>query len=101
MKGMFKGEDLHLFLRARGWATNYDKHLNANGEDVIAIKNGIAFEIEFKRIVRNSVTGAYKMSDENIVGDICICATPSGKAFIYCNEETSLTKTVRFLEMLE
>lgn len=101
MNHIINEDELHLFLRDRGFVTNFRKNINSNGEDVIAIKDGYAFKIEFKKVVKNNTTGAYKLSDDNILGDICFCSSPSGKNFVILNEKTSLTKTVRFLEMLD
>lgn len=99
--GQVKDEaSLHKFLHSKKFSTNWNKKLNENGEDIIAIKNGHSFKIEFKKVVQNKTTKAYKLQDDNINGDILICSTPSGKTFFVLSGKTSITKTVRFLEML-
>jgi Holliday junction resolvase len=99
--GQIKDEkSLHNFLKKRGFSTNYNKELNANGVDIVAMKDGHVFNIEFKKIVLNRTTKAYKLSDEKVNGDILLALSPSGHLLPVLNEKTSTTKTIRFLNML-
>ena len=90
--------NMHEYLKSKGFETNYKKHENDNGFDVIAIKDGIAFLIEHKKLQLRE-NGVYRYNDE-IKGDILILSTPNGKSFVALTDKTSLTKTARFLEML-
>ena len=94
-------KSFHKFLSSKGFVTNFKKEINANGVDVVAIKDGYSFHIEIKKIVQNKKTKAFKMSDEKIKGDILIAITPKNQAIVVINEHTSLTKTVRFLDMID
>lgn len=96
--GQIKDEiDVHLFLRGRGFETNYTKKKNKNGFDIVALKNGKDYLIEVKKIVKNSVTGMYKLSDENIKGDIIIGILPNGKITTIMNNKTNFNKTINLL----
>jgi len=93
---VFKEDDLHSFLKNKGFVTNHDKHEKENGVDVIAIKNGKSYLIEHKRLEKRE-NGTYRFSGE-IKGDICIVSTPKGNTFFLMCDETSLTKTARFID---
>jgi len=93
-------EDIHHFLKGKGFETNYNKKLNANGCDVVAIKNGEVFLIEHKKISLNDTTGAYKINGD-INGDVLLVTTPTGKTLIMAHDKISFTKTIRFIESLD
>ena len=95
---IFTESDLHVFLRSKGFTTNHKKHENENGVDVIAIKDGVSFLIEHKRAELRD-NGAYRISGD-VLGDILIISLPSGKWFTSLRQETSTTKTCRFLEIV-
>lgn len=97
--GQVKTElDLHVFLKGKGFSTNYKKSENENGTDVIALKNGVAFLIEHKTVEKRD-NGSYRYSGD-VKGDILLCSLPSGKSFFVVNEKVSFTKTARLIEEL-
>ena len=99
--GQIKDEiDVHLFLRGRGFETNYTKKKNENGIDIIALKDGKSYLIEVKKIVKNSVTGIYKLSDDNIKGEIIIGILPNGKIIPVFNAKTNFNKAIELLMSL-
>jgi Holliday junction resolvase len=91
-------KDIHSFLRKKGFATNYSKKDNENGIDIVAIKNGVAFKIELKKVVQNKTTKAYKMTDDKINGEILLCHVEGIGIVPAFSDKTSITKTVRFLK---
>jgi hypothetical protein len=91
-------ENLHSFLIQKGFSTNYSKSINENGHDIIAVKNGVGFLIEFKKLELRE-NGAYRYGGD-ILGDVAICVTESGFPIFLINEKTSLTKTSRLIDML-
>lgn len=96
--GQAKSEvDIHSILKNKGFVTNYNKKLNENGVDIVAIKEGEAYLIEVKKVFLNKTTDAFKLSDNEINGDILIAILPNGNIFPVVNEKTSFTKTIRFL----
>lgn len=96
--GQIKDEiDVHLFLRQRGFQTNHTKKKNENGFDVVALKNGKDYLIEVKKIIKNSVTGMYKLSDEKVKGDIIIGILPNGRIIPVMNGKTNFNKTISLL----
>ena len=94
-------KDFHQYLKNKGFSTNYKKEINANGYDIVAIKNGYCFHIEIKRIVENKTTKAFKFSDNSVKGDILLAIMPDKKLIPIVKESTSLTKTIRFLKALD
>jgi hypothetical protein len=90
---------LHKILKDMGFETNYNKKLNENGTDVVALKNGIIHKIEHKKVKVNKTTKAYKI-DGNINGDIVILTTPKNRSFFFLANGKSLTKICRFVDSL-
>jgi len=91
-------EDVHTFLRAKGFETNWRKSKSANGIDIIALKNGNSFLIEHK-VLDCRDTGAYRFTGE-VQGDILWCSTERGANLFIVTEGTSLTKTARLLDLI-
>lgn len=90
--------DVHRFLNSKGFETNYNKLLNTPGVDIIALKNGESYLIEHKSLTIKE-SGQYIYSGE-INGDILIVSTPEGSSFFVVNNETSMTKTARFVDII-
>lgn len=90
--------DVHAFLESKGFKTNHSKHDNEAGVDIVALKNGKSYMIEFKLLEQRD-NGVYRYSGD-IVGDILLCVTPSGIPLFIVNEKTSLTKTARLIDEL-
>ena len=96
--GQIKDEKcLHRILKKNGFETNYKKEINANGVDVVAIKNGEVFNIEVKRIVLNKTTKAFKFTDTKFKGDVVFAITPKNKLIPIFDSRVSMTKTIRLL----
>lgn len=91
--------DIHSLLQELGFTTNYNKKLNENGVDIVALKDGDSYLIEHKMVALNKTTGAYKI-EGGVVGDILMVTTPKGRSFFVVNGDTSLAKTCRFLDNL-
>lgn len=94
---LFIEDDVHCFLQSRGFQTNYRKHKNENGVDIIALKNGYSFLIEHK-IAELRENGTYRISGD-IIGDILIISTPTGQWSV--DVTRNLTKSCRFLDILD
>ena len=98
IKGIFKESDVHTYLNARGFKTNHKKHENENGYDIIALKNGESFLIEFKRLDKRDKS-QYRYTGD-VKGDILIVSTPKGVSFLVVKDGMSLTKAARFMEAI-
>jgi len=98
MSRIYTENDVHELLKVAGYHTNYAKKLFENGEDIIAVKDGIAFKIEHKRLEKRE-DGTYRFTG-GILGDICILSTPNGNPIFVLNDKTSLTKTARFIDSI-
>lgn len=93
---IYTEKDMHELLSRAGFMTNHNKHENENGTDIMAIKDGLAYNIEHKKLEKRD-NGVYRYGG-NIKGDICALSTPKGNLIFVINEETSLTKTARFID---
>lgn len=91
-------KDLRDFLASNGFAVNYNKHDNEIGSDIVAIKDGYAFFIEFKNVELREI-GTYRYSGE-VNSDILFLSLPCGSwTFWNHNNSNSLTKTCRFFSL--
>lgn len=91
-------DDLRDFISKNGFAVNHRKSKQEEGYDIVAIKDGFSFLIEHK-IASIRENGSYRIDGE-IKGDICAVSTEEGNLFFIVNEKTSLTKTARFIDMV-
>ena len=91
-------KDIHKILNLKGFETNYNKHKNENGVDIIALKDGFSYTIEHKKAELRD-NGSYRISGD-INGDILIITLPSGKWFFGLGYNLSLTKTCRLAEII-
>ena len=96
---IFSEKDVHDLLYKHGFTTNYAKHDFENGTDIVAIKEGKNFNIEFKKLEKRE-NGCYRYGG-NVSGQVLICATPKGRAFFVVTPNTSMTKTARLIDMLD
>jgi Holliday junction resolvase len=92
-------KNLRDFLKSKGFSVNDKKHDNENGYDIVAIKDGYSFLIEFKKLEKRD-NGVYRYGGE-IFGDICVCSTEKGNLIFIVNEKTSMTKTARLVDMID
>ena len=93
---VFKENDFRKLLQNKGFETNWAKHENENGCDIVAIKNGIAYFIEHKKATLRE-NGSYRLSGD-IIGDIVVVSLPNGGWFFYFSEKTNFTKTCRLAQ---
>lgn len=94
-----KSEDeLRDFLRLKGFAVNHAKHDNENGHDIVAIKDGYSFLVEFKKIEKREC-GTYRFNG-SVKGQILFLSLSCGSWTFWNGEGVSITKTCRLLEMM-
>lgn len=86
------------FLKNKGFEVNYNKSENENGIDIVALKNGYSFLIEFKKLEKRE-SGSFRYSGD-VVGDILVIAMPESGWIVWNDGNQSLTKTARFIEFI-
>jgi len=99
LSGIFKESDLRQLLKKNGFATNEKKHVNEPGVDIIAIKNGYSFLIEFKSLEKRD-NETYRFAG-GIDGDLLFLSMQDGKGFFWSSGNESLTKTARLINMID
>jgi hypothetical protein len=101
--GDTKTEDyVRNFLKERGFSVN-EKDESSKGIDIVAVKNGIAFMIEVKKIIKDGK--GYKIKSHKRTVDFVIAVHDSGYILpipltIPSKSQMSLTKVCRFIDCL-
>lgn len=90
--------DFRNMLEEIGFSTNNKKHENENGYDVVALKDGHVYLIEFKKLEKRD-NGIYRYNGD-IKGDILLLSMEDGRCFFWGGEGISLTKTARLLSII-
>ena len=92
-------KDIHTILKEYEFETNYKKLQNANGVDILALKDGHSYSLEHKKARYNKTTGAYKIEGD-VNGDILLITTPKNRSFFALTNNLSITKLCRFIDSI-
>lgn len=98
MEVKYTEDSFREYLVSRGFSVNHQKDKNETGFDIVAVKDGYSFLIEFKTLEKRD-NGVFRYTGD-VLGDVLILGLPCGSWTVWNDGQQLITKSARFLSML-